>query len=906
MKLMFFAVTVMVIARGFSWPEFNRPVVWSADFGEHIAGQLIVELSPEMRGKVGLKPKSKDGEAALFGIPALDSLNRKWRVEEIMPLWRHPKSDPIAQKYGCDLQFLIQFDVTQDIAPVAMDYKRLSEVSEVCPNNVMWGDELTFGKSGGEVPNDSLYDYQWYFKNIGAPWAWHIAKGRTRVINIVLDDGLDLFHPDIEPNLWINTLEDVNGNGKFDTLLYPDGDLDGVDQDMNGYIDDVVGWDFISGEPIPLCEGNDDHGTHCWGVTNAATNNRIGVAGVTWNSRSMAFRCGNSGGMNVGAAAAAIYYAVPMGAWSVSMSFGSPQPNQTMADACRYAWESGMVLFGSAGNDYSEVMRYPACYEGVENVAASTPNDTKASWSNYGAWVDITAPGEHIYSTLPGGNYGPMDGTSMSAPLASGIACWIKSFDSTVSNQTCIQMMHDACDSMPDPLYLQGKLGAGRVSMANIILPLYYCDLKLISYRFNDQGGNGNGRPDPGEVVSLIVTYANTPNWRTATNVTATLNAIGTDVYVLKNTATFPDIPGGESGNCSADSFVIQVADSAPPHRVRFFLTANANPEPAYPDTFFVVQCGEPRLLVVDDDDGTNYERFYTAACDSNGVLYSVHSVASSGSPPPETLIRYPVVLWFTGDAKINTLTPTDQTNLAGYLNNGGKLILSSQNVAWELNGTQFLSDYLHAEFVDDSTGKYYLPGITSDPITRGDTMVAAGGGGASNARSTDAIRPINGAAACARFRDYPDTTTAPLIRYAGSHRLVYFSIPFEAIDHATARYLQRWTLIKRILEWLGERIPGTNEPTMPVTSKRAYTLHITPSPFSRSATVEFIAPITGTVVLRIYTITGRVIASQKKAVNFGVPASFRLDGSKLPNGTYIVQLVTPGEVYAQKAVVLH
>lgn len=893
MKLKVLAVTLMVIVLTYAWPDFNRPVVSSTDGEEHIAGQLIIELAPDMRGKVQIS--ERDG-IALFGISALDEMNRKWRVEEIMPLWRHPKIDPIAQKYGCDLQFLIQFDVNQNIAPVLADYKSLSAVVDVCPNTVMRLDD---------VPNDSLYNYQWYFANIGAPWAWHIAKGKAQVINSVLDDGLDLFHPDIEPNLWINTPEDVNGNGKFDTLFYPDGDIDGVDQDMNGYTDDVVGWDFLTGDPIPMPQGADDHGTHCWGIANAVTNNGIGVAGATWNNRSMAFRCGtSSGGMNTAAAAAALYYMVPLGAWSVSMSFGSPSPNQTMADACRYAWESGMVLFGSAGNDYSEVMRYPACYEGVENVAASGPNDRKASWSNYGTWVDITAPGEHIYSTLPGGNYGPMDGTSMSAPLASGVACWIKSFDSTVSNQTCIQMMHDACDSMPDSLYLLGKLGAGRVSMANVILPLYYTNLKLTGWRFNDQGGNGNGRPDPGETVGLIVTYANAPGWRTATQVSAYLTAIGTDVSVLKNTATFPDIAGGGSGDCSSDSFVIQIADTAPPHRIRLFLKVNAEPEPAYPDTFFVAQCGEPRVLIVDDDEGENFERYYTSACDSNGILYMVHSVQNSGSPAPDILNKYSVVIWFTGNAKTNTLTTTDQSNLASYLDNGGKLLLSSQNVAYELNGTQFLSDYLHSQFVEDSAGKFYLPGISGDPITRGDTIVIAGGGGANNARSSDVIRPLSGAEPCARFQGYSDTTAAPIIRYRGNYRLVYFSVAFEAIDHATARYLQRWTLVKRIWEWMGERLPGVTEPAIPVSGKRPYLLHITPSPFSSSATVEFVAPLSGNVELRTYNLAGRVVSAQQKMVKLGETVSFRIDGTNLANGIYFLRLITPEGVYAQKAVI--
>ncbi len=891
MKVKILAVIALVTATLFAWPDLKRPVVTSKDGEEYIAGQLIIELAPECRGRVQIS--ERDG-IALFGIEALDELQRKWRVEEIAPLWRNPVVDPVAKKYGCDLQFLIQFNVEQDITPVARDYERLKEVVVVCPNSVMRLDE---------VPNDPSYSRQWHFVNLNAPIAWGIAKGKTSVINCVLDDGVDLFHPDIEANLWINAAEDRNGNGRFDTLPYPDGDIDGVDQDMNGYADDVVGWDFIGADPVPMCEGSDDHGTHCWGVVNAVTNNGEGVAGTTWNSRSMALRCGGGGSVNVYAAAAAIYYFVPMHAWAVSMSFGSGSPNQVMADACLYAYESGLVLFGSAGNDGLRAVRYPACYEGVENVAASGPTDRKTSWSNYGPWVDVTAPGENIYSTVPRsqGYYRSMDGTSMSAPLAAGVACWIKCFDTTVSNATCLQMLHDACDSMPDSLYLVGELGAGRVSMANVVLPLFYCNLKLTDWRFND--GGGNGRPDPGETVSLIVTYTNSAGWRDATNVSATLGVLGTDVTILKGNATFPNIPAGSSANCAADSFVIQIGPDAPPERIRFFLTVSAQPQAAYPDTNFLVQSGSPRVLVVDDDGGQTYERYYTNALDSNRILYDIYSVQTSGSPSAETLRHYPVVIWFTGDTRTNTLTPTDQANLTSYLDNGGKLILSGQNIAFELQGSQFLAGYLHSSFVTDSTGKPYLVGISGDPLTRGDTMVLGGGGGANNARSSDAVLPLGEAVACARFKDYPDPNATPMIRYSGNYKLVFFSVAFEAIDHSS-RYLQRWTLIRRIFEWFGERLPGVEE-MPPVTGRRPYALHISPNPFTKETGVGFTAPTTGSVELRVYALNGRLLKTIRREVRFGEYVRIKVDAEDTANGIYLFQLVTSDGVYAQKAAVL-
>jgi len=287
MRLRMLAALLVLAAAAFAWPDLNRPVVRAVDGKEHLAGQIIVELKPELRGAVRLAVE--DG-IARFGVPALDELGRKWRVNKIAPLMRHPQPGPIAERYGCDLQYLVQFDAGQDIAPVMADYAALAVVDHACPNGWMRLDE---------APNDSLFSRQYHFTNLGAPFAWGVAKGRAGVVNCVLDDGVDWLHPDIEANLWINGPEDINGNGKFDSLWFPDGDLDGVDQDGNGYTDDVIGFDFVEGEPNPMPGGNDAHGTHTWGTTNAVTNNVSGVAGTTWNSRSMAYRCGGGGGISI-------------------------------------------------------------------------------------------------------------------------------------------------------------------------------------------------------------------------------------------------------------------------------------------------------------------------------------------------------------------------------------------------------------------------------------------------------------------------------------------------------------------------------------------------------------------------------------------------------------------------------
>jgi len=252
MRLRILLVVCTAVAMTFAYPDYLRPVVSSKDGEEHVAGQLVIQISQSQRGLVQLN--ELEG-VVLFSIPALDGLSSKWRVNEVEPLMRKPNPTAIDRKYGLDLQYLVQFDVNQDVAPVLADYQALAEVELVCPNGVMRSDE---------APNDSLFANQWHYENLDAAFAWGFAKGDTSVLNMVLDDGVDLEHPDIKANLWINSLEDINHNGVFDTLWYPDGDLDGTDQDGNGFYDDVVGYDFIGGDPIPQAEGGASHGTHCW------------------------------------------------------------------------------------------------------------------------------------------------------------------------------------------------------------------------------------------------------------------------------------------------------------------------------------------------------------------------------------------------------------------------------------------------------------------------------------------------------------------------------------------------------------------------------------------------------------------------------------------------------------------
>lgn len=353
-----------------------------------------------------------------------------------------------------------------------------------------------FCYANGLAANDPFYYRQWYLDHLNMPLVWQEQTGASSVIIAVIDSGVDVTHPDLHDNIWVNQDEIIGDN---------------LDNDFNGYIDDANGWDFIANnnDPGPKyqdnCVNNETcieeavwHGTFVSGVAAAVGNNGLGITGIAWKVKIMPLRVLDEyGGGNTGNVIKAIDYAIANRADIINLSFVGDSYDIYLEQALQRAYAAGIVIVAAAGNedfnghvvDLDEQKRYPVCHQGkngeniVMGVGAIDSANKLAVFSNYGSsCLDIMAPGEDFFGTLLYDSDVPQfadyygsgfSGTSLSAPLISGLVALIKSAKPSLSNreiQDLITKTADNIDSV-NPLYI-GSLGAGLVNPARIFSSL--------------------------------------------------------------------------------------------------------------------------------------------------------------------------------------------------------------------------------------------------------------------------------------------------------------------------------------------------------------------------------------------------------------------------------------------------
>ncbi|WP_259345668.1 S8 family peptidase [Priestia aryabhattai] len=264
---------------------------------------------------------------------------------------------------------------TKNVKRLIDTYNKLDEVEYVEPNYIF---------KASYVPNDSFYPFQYGPQKVQAPSAWDVTRSNSSIKIAIVDTGVQLNHPDLTLKL-------------------------------------LPGYNFVDGNTNPS-DGN-GHGTHVAGIASAATNNVSGIAGMAPLASILPLRAlDNTGNGTLTNIANAIIYAADQGAQVINLSLGGSQGSVTLENAINYAWGKGSTILAAAGNEGSNTLTYPAYYENVIAVGSTDSNDQKSSFSNYGTWVEVAAPGSNILSTYIGSNYAYLSGTSMACPHVAGLA----------------------------------------------------------------------------------------------------------------------------------------------------------------------------------------------------------------------------------------------------------------------------------------------------------------------------------------------------------------------------------------------------------------------------------------------------------------------------------------------------
>ncbi|HWO58030.1 MAG TPA: S8 family serine peptidase [bacterium] len=455
--------------------------------GERIPGVLVIQLA-EGYMPFGNKLQSN---GATMGVPAVDQLNVKHGMSDYYPLF--PRGSASAKSVAAgqspmDRWHLLYFDPSADLDKLAAEYEALPEVERV---------DFDYFAYIMRTPDDALYPQMFQLnqgsdRDMDAPEAWEKTVGSPDIILADTDTGVLWSHEDLNANVWINPGEDLDG----DRVVMDPSDMNGIDDDGNGYVDDLIGWDFVTsgslvwpGEDGAIQDNDPNdfngHGTHTSGTIAATTNNTVGVSGVAGGfgvsepgCRIMCLRMGYSfddGGQENGRThmsyvAQAFTYAYRNGATAINYSFGSSTGGGIEA-ATDSAVAHELVISAAAGNDNGGVTGYLQNRTDVLCVASTTSNDTRSSFSNYGPQVDVAAPGSSIYSTVSN-HYSPtyarFSGTSMAAPQVVGQVGLIRSLNPSLTRQDVFDIIIGTADNIDalNPAYV-GMLGSGRINLNN-------------------------------------------------------------------------------------------------------------------------------------------------------------------------------------------------------------------------------------------------------------------------------------------------------------------------------------------------------------------------------------------------------------------------------------------------------
>ena len=437
------------------------------------------------------------------GFASFDRLATDLQVRSIAPAFpiaetisaKKPASEAAAWLRGV---YRLTYDAPISPASVAQWLARSPEVDMVEPQYVYQTTDLPAPMAN---PNDPQYSTkQVYLGRLELDDAWDTIKGDSGdVVIAIVDEGTEITHKDLTKNAWTNPGE-IAGNNR--------------DDDNNGYVDDLHGWNFESNTSDVSSAEGDRHGTEVGGAANAVTDNNEGIAGAAWNAQTMALNTGCLGQAGyLCHVVDGILYATANGADVINCSWSTGTDSRVIHRTIQAALDSGALVVASAGNAgiNSDLYRsYPAAYPEVLSVGATEHGSDKvASWSNYGRTVNVFAAGEDVAVTIPGNAYDEVFGTSFSSPLVSGIAALVMTERPSLDPEQVRELIRLTADDIEgtNSSAYAGLLGNGRANANDALTAALPPAVRLTSFEVND--ANGNGIASPSESITIIATFTN-------------------------------------------------------------------------------------------------------------------------------------------------------------------------------------------------------------------------------------------------------------------------------------------------------------------------------------------------------------------------------------------------------------
>lgn len=541
MKKICSRICLTIFAIFFSTAVFAQTVI-ETEKGYMFGDRIVVKFSNFSLNKNVALPSAFGKAFESFGIV---SVEKRFQLKESISKANLPLNKIAVLKYTSpmDPEYLAQ---------------KISKLKGIDWAEPYYLDELVY------LPDDPDYSTQYALARIEAEKAWDITKGSRDVIVAINDTGVDWDHPDLAANIWVNE-DEIAGNG--------------IDDDNNGFVDDIRGWDFggLNGTPDndPM-EDRSDHGTHVAGIVSAVTDNGVGIASIGFNTAIMPVKTSrddirtSNGNALIAYGYDGIIYAVDNGASVINCSWGSYSYSIAAQEVINYAVQNGALVVGASGNEGVAEVIYPGGYKGALSVGATTSTDTKSSFSNYGKFVDVMAPGSGIWSTWQNDTYLSLSGTSMASPLVAGLAALVYDRFPNYTAEQVAEQIKATCDNIDsvNPS-LVNLIGAGRINAFSAVSATDAKSVRLTSVVFTDEG-DGDGVFEQGEQVSVYAEFTNYLNPLNA----LTINMVSKSSYATVLSGSFsPGTVGTlESFNNASAKFTFTISETCPENEELGFL----------------------------------------------------------------------------------------------------------------------------------------------------------------------------------------------------------------------------------------------------------------------------------------------------------------------------------------------